>query len=190
MAFIKRNADRDPESIMAEKVTPAHFCAILESELIPAEELQAIVNHPRLNSLAGEAVQWNLAMGMNRVYKPEYMLECHIGRPAVFTTYQTILDRQNQPFLTECLKIANVLVNAPFDRWAEEFIAGKFEETIKAQDLYLLSEKDLYSCKEVFRYVRYIVDKMYDQGLAETEEYYHLAGLWAHLQRFFRETQG
>ena len=189
MKRIEDYAASSNDSITANEAT-FDICSILESELVPVDDLYTIVNHPRLNSLAVDAIHWSLFPDIQRVYDSEPAIECHSGRPTMYTIYQIILNRQNWTVMNECLKLANILVNAPFGRWAEELSHGYFEGTINAYGMQHLSSYDLYYCKDVFRYVRYIVDKMENQGLAETEQYRRLAGLRAHLQRFFGETQG
>ena len=187
MKGIEDYALRSHDSITAHEAA-LHMCSILESQLTPVQDLRVIVNIPLLNNLAFEAARWGLLLDMQWVYESGHSIECHSGRPTLLTTYQILLDRQNPTVLTECLEIANVLVNAPFGRWAEELIVENLAAAIIAEDR-PMSIRDRHFCKEVFGYLSDTIDRMENQGLTETQQYQSLAALRAHLQRFFGETQ-
>ena len=186
--LLKECFTSDSDSIEDETMR-TYMADIFKDGLASTSDLDEIVSDPRMNGLAGEAVYINLNEDMNTGYKQEYMVECLSGRPISLDTYRFVLDHQKASAGTECLKMINLVANAPFSSWVKEFSEGKFAKVIEELGKHAMSDMDVYYCEFALSYIDITMDNLENQGLSETSQYSSLATMQECLQGVFGENQ-
>ena len=156
--------------------------ALLDNEHTPASDLDMIVADAGMNDVAGEAVRRNLRSAMDDSRRLNRPVEDHAGRPVLLANYRFILDHRDGSVVTECLKMVNILINAPFSHWAEELGARDFAKEMADWSKYGIPKADADDYNAALSYFDYIVGSMRDTRLADTPQFRSVATLRAALQ--------